>query len=136
VKFVARHPNTSIMFVAGAFACAVAPFNPVWLDTTILTGILGLISLSAGLSFGQAGILSLAQGTFAAIGAYATAICATRVGLSAWAGLPLAIALPAVPYGVLQVDALLANDAVPDDFSNFHCLLLPAPALAARRTLT
>lgn len=83
------------MLAVGAIACAVAPLNPVWLDTVILAGIFALIALSAGLSFGQAGILSMAQGAFAAIGAYATAICATRFGLPAWVGLALAIALPA-----------------------------------------
>lgn len=91
----ASRRNTWIMLAVGAIACAVAPLNPVWLDTVILTGVLALISLSAGLSFGQAGILSMAQGAFAAIGAYATAICATRLGLPAWTGLALAIALPA-----------------------------------------
>lgn len=96
MKFASRRRNTWIMFVLGVIACTVAPLNPVWLDTVILTGILALISLSAGLSFGQAGILSMAQGAFAAVGAYSTAVCATRFGLPAWAGLMLAIALPAM----------------------------------------
>jgi len=96
-----RRRNTWIMLAVAIVACAVAPLKPVWLDTVVLTGILALISLSAGLSFGQAGILSMAQGTFAAIGAYATAVCTTRLGLPAWAGLPLAIALPAVLAWVL-----------------------------------
>lgn len=90
-----RRRNTFIMLCVGVVACAVAPLNPVWLDTVILTGVFSLIALSAGLSFGQAGILSMAQGAFAAIGAYSTAVCATRFGLPAWAGLALAIALPA-----------------------------------------
>ncbi|MBU1440352.1 MAG: branched-chain amino acid ABC transporter permease [Gammaproteobacteria bacterium] len=96
---VPRRINTWIMLAVGVVACSVAPLNPVWLDTVILTGILALISLSAGLSSGQAGILSMAQGAFAAIGAYATAVCATRFGLPfglpAWVGLALAITLPA-----------------------------------------
>ena len=95
MRFLATRRNTWIMAIVGAIACAVAPLNPVWLDSVILTGILALISLSAGLAFGQAGILSMAQGAFAAIGAYATAVCATRFGLPAWAGLALAITLPA-----------------------------------------
>jgi branched-chain amino acid transport system permease protein len=104
VKFALRRRNTLIMLAVGAMACAVAPINAVWLDTVILTGILALISLSAGLSFGQAGVLSMAQGAFAAIGAYATAICATRFDLSAWAGLPFAIALPAVlAWGLARI---------------------------------
>ncbi|MEO7707983.1 MAG: branched-chain amino acid ABC transporter permease [Caldimonas sp.] len=95
MRFLASRRNTGIMAIVGVLACAVAPLNPVWLDSVILTGILALISLSAGLAFGQAGILSMAQGAFAAIGAYATAVCATRFGLPAWAGLALAITLPA-----------------------------------------
>lgn len=95
MKFSSHRRNSWIMLAVGAIACAVAPLNPVWLDTVILAGIFALIALSAGLSFGQAGILSMAQGAFAAIGAYATAICATRFGLPAWVGLALAIALPA-----------------------------------------
>lgn len=91
-----RHLNTWIMLAVGVCACVLAPFNPVWLDTIVLTGILALIALSAGLSFGQAGILSMAQGAFAAIGAYATAVLATRFGLSAWVGLLLAVSLPAL----------------------------------------
>jgi branched-chain amino acid transport system permease protein len=91
-----RRPNTMIMLVVSVLACVLAPLSPVWLDTIILTGILSLISLSAGLSFGQAGILSMAQGAFAAVGAYSTAVLATRFGLSAWFGLALAIALPSL----------------------------------------
>jgi branched-chain amino acid transport system permease protein len=96
-----RRPNTWIMLAVAVVACVVAPFEPAWLDTAVLTGIMALIALSAGLSFGQAGILSMAQGAFAAIGAYATAVCTTRLGLPAWAGLPLAILLPAALAWVL-----------------------------------
>lgn len=96
MTFPMGRPNTMIMLGVGVLACALAPLNPVWLDTLILTGVLALISLSAGLSFGQAGILSLAQGAFAAIGAYSTAVLATRFGLPAWVGLGLAITLPAL----------------------------------------
>lgn len=91
-----RRPNTVIMLVVGVLACAIAPLGATWLDTTILTGVLALISLSAGLSFGQAGILSMAQGAFAAIGAYSTAVLSTRFGLSPWVGLLLALLLPAL----------------------------------------
>jgi branched-chain amino acid transport system permease protein len=96
-----RRPNTVIMLLVGVLACTLAPLSPVWLDTVILTGILSLISLSAGLSFGQAGILSMAQGAFAAIGAYSTAVLATKFGLSAWVGLVLAVTLPALLAWVL-----------------------------------
>ncbi|MBL0918544.1 MAG: branched-chain amino acid ABC transporter permease [Hydrogenophaga sp.] len=96
MKPLPRRFNTWVMLGVGTVACLVAPLNPVWLDTIVLTGILSLISLSAGLSFGQAGILSMAQGAFAAIGAYSTAVLATRLGLPAWFGLLLAVSLPAL----------------------------------------
>jgi branched-chain amino acid transport system permease protein len=89
-------PNSLIIVVAAGLACAIAPMKPVWLDTSVLTGILSLISLSAGLSYGQAGILSMAQGSFAALGAYAAAISATRFGLPPYIGLAFALALPAL----------------------------------------
>lgn len=96
MRLQVSRPNTWIMVAVAILACSLAPLSPVWLDTVVLTGILALISLSAGLSFGQAGILSMAQGAFAAIGAYATAVLATKFGLSAWVGLALALALPAL----------------------------------------
>jgi len=91
-----RRPNTLVMLALAAVSCAVTASRPVWLDISVLTGILSLISLSAGLSYGQAGILSMAQGAFAAIGAYATAIATTKFGLSPYAGLAFALLLPAL----------------------------------------
>jgi branched-chain amino acid transport system permease protein len=91
-----RKPNTLVVLAFAAASCAVTASNPVWLDLSILTGILSLMSLSAGLSYGQAGILSMAQGAFAAIGAYASAIATTKFGLSPYAGLACALFLPAL----------------------------------------
>jgi branched-chain amino acid transport system permease protein len=88
-------PNTLVMLALAAVSCTVTASNPVWLDISVLTGILSLISLSAGLSYGQAGILSMAQGAFAAVGAYATAITTSKFGLSPFVGLGVALALPA-----------------------------------------
>ena len=108
-----RRPNTAIMLVVGVLACALAPLSPAWLDTVILMGIFSLISLSAGLSFGQAGILSMAQGSFAAIGAYSTAALASRFGLSAWVGLVLAISLPSlVAWGLARMVTRMPELAV------------------------
>jgi branched-chain amino acid transport system permease protein len=84
------------MLALAAVSCLVTASHPVWLDVSVLTGILSLIALSAGLSYGQAGILSMAQGAFAAIGAYATAVATTKFGLSPFAGLGFALVLPAM----------------------------------------
>lgn len=68
--------------------------NTVWLDTSVVIAIYSLLALSVGISYGQAGILSVAQAAFASIGAYATAIVTTRYDLPALLGLLLALALP------------------------------------------
>jgi branched-chain amino acid transport system permease protein len=96
MNFANRRRNTIVMVIVAVLACTLAPLSATWLDTVILTGVFALISLSCGLSFGQAGILSMAQGGFAAIAAYTTAILATRFGLSAWVSLAIAMVLPAV----------------------------------------
>jgi branched-chain amino acid transport system permease protein len=104
MNFTSRRRNTLIMVAVAALACTLAPLSATWLDTVILTGVFALISLSCGLSFGQAGILSMAQGGFAAIAAYTTAILATRFGLSAWVSLALAMLLPAVlAWGLARI---------------------------------
>ncbi len=70
--------------------------HAVWLDTSIVIAIYSLLALSVGISYGQAGILSVAQAAFASIGAYATAIVTVRYHLPAVAGLVLALLLPAL----------------------------------------
>src|SRR5690606_23272083 len=66
------------------------------LELSRVAGIHALLALSVGLSYGQAGILSLSQASFAAVGAYASAIVTTQYGWSPWLGLPLAIAVAAL----------------------------------------
>src|SRR6202007_1675768 len=46
-----RRPNALMMLVFAVVSCAVTASNPVWLDISIMTGVLSLILLSAGLSF-------------------------------------------------------------------------------------
>ncbi len=68
--------------------------SPFWLDNSVMVAIFSLLALSAGMAYGQAGILSIAPAAFASIGAYATAIATTRYGLSPLVGLALALLLP------------------------------------------
>lgn len=101
--------NTLVILVVSAIVCSVAPLRAVWLDMAVLTGILSLIALSAGLSYGQAGILSMAQGAFAAVGAYAAAVCSVRYGLPALAGLALALTVPAaIAWGLARLVTRMA----------------------------
>jgi branched-chain amino acid transport system permease protein len=70
--------------------------SPVGLDLSVLVAINSLLALSIGIAYGQAGILSIAQASFAALGAYATAIVTTRYQLSPYIGLPASIFVPCV----------------------------------------
>lgn len=59
-----------------------------------------LLALSANQVVGLSGLLSLAQAVFYGIGAYATAIAITKLGLSYWAALP-AVAIACVSAALL-----------------------------------
>jgi branched-chain amino acid transport system permease protein len=70
--------------VAG-FIILVTPLitrNAFWIDNSVLFAIFSLLALSVGMSYGQAGILSLATGAFAAVGAFGSAIVSTHYGIS------------------------------------------------------
>jgi len=67
-----------------------------WLDNSVIVAIFALMSLSAGMAYGQAGILTMATAAFASLGAFATAIMTVHYGLSPWLGLVAAIVLPAL----------------------------------------
>ncbi|MGK5114649.1 branched-chain amino acid ABC transporter permease [Geodermatophilus sp. CPCC 205506] len=71
------------------------------LDLVLVVCTTGLVAVSLGLVYGQAGILSVAQGAFAAVGAYATAIVTTQWELPLWLGLVAALVVPAVLAFVL-----------------------------------
>ncbi len=80
-----------------AIIAAITPFiynSPFWLDNSVMVAIFSLLSLSVGMAYGQAGILSMAPAAFGSIGAFATSIVTTRYGLSPLVGLVLALTLP------------------------------------------
>lgn len=66
------------------------------LYTTMFTiGLYALIALPLGLIYGQGGTISLAQGSFAAVGAYTSAILTTRYGIAPGLSFIPAMLLPA-----------------------------------------
>lgn len=65
-------------------------------DTAIVIAIYALIALSVGVTYGMTGLLSVAQASLAAVGAYATAILTTKFGWSPWLSAPVAIIFPAL----------------------------------------
>lgn len=80
--------------------------NVSYLDTGLTIATTALIAISAGLCYGEAGILSVAQAAFAALGAYATAILTTNYGWPTLAGLAAAILIPmalAYPLALLII---------------------------------
>jgi branched-chain amino acid transport system permease protein len=80
-----------LVLALGAFAQSSSD-----LDLLLIVCTTGLIAVSLGLVYGQAGVLSVAQGAFAAVGAYATAIVTKQWELPLWLGLAAALVIPAV----------------------------------------
>ncbi len=74
-----------------------------WLEVSRIAGIHAILAVSVGISYGQAGILSLCQAGFAALGAYGTAILTAQYGYSPWVGLIVALTLPALLAYVLAI---------------------------------
>lgn len=85
--------------IVAAIIAALSPFiagSPFWLDNSVIVAIFALMALSAGMAYGQAGILTMATAAFASVGAFATAIITVHYELSPWLGLVAAIVLPAL----------------------------------------
>jgi branched-chain amino acid transport system permease protein len=80
--------------VVATVVTVVVQADRTMLDTLVLMAIYALLALSVGIAYGQAGVLSLAQGSFALAGAYITGICAINYELSPWVGLVGAVVIP------------------------------------------
>ena len=89
-----RQRSTALLIAALLVGTLLSYGRPFWLDNSIMVGIFGLMALSVGLSYGQAGILSMATAGFASVGAFGSALLSTRYGLSPLVGLPLAVLGP------------------------------------------
>ncbi|MEP3437494.1 MAG: branched-chain amino acid ABC transporter permease [Hoeflea sp.] len=82
------------LIVVVAIITPIISSSPFWLDNSVLVAIFALLSLSVGMAYGQAGILSIAPAAFGSLGAYATAILTARYGVSPLIGLVAALLLP------------------------------------------
>lgn len=89
-----RQRATLVLLLIALALLAFSLGRPFWLDNSVMIGIFSLLALSVGLSYGQAGILSMATAAFASIGAFGTAILGTRYGISPWFGLGFAVLAP------------------------------------------
>lgn len=82
--------NWLILLGAAAFICAfpwvAAQFKAIshYVDVMIFAGIFSLVCLGLSLLMGYAGQISLAQAAFFGIGAYASGILTTKLGMNPW----------------------------------------------------
>ena len=77
--------------------------NAYWLSLATQAVIFSIIFLSITVFTGMAGEISLAQGSFAAIGAFACGQLATRWGVSVFIGVAVGIAIAAAVGGTLAL---------------------------------
>ncbi len=104
MRGLTSRPNTMIVLGLAIASVALAARDPVWTDTWVIVGVYVLIALSTGISYGQAGILSMSQGAFAAVGGYTAAVSTLRFKLPPGVDLLIAAALPALlAYGLARV---------------------------------
>ena len=97
----------------GAAALAVYPLifsSPYSLQVLATAGVYALLVIGYQFIFGQAGALSLAQGTFFGLGAYVTGILGSQLGWSFLQTFPLSLLTPAllaivVAAPVLKLDS-------------------------------
>ncbi|WP_454719938.1 MULTISPECIES: branched-chain amino acid ABC transporter permease [Cupriavidus] len=90
---LAQGPTLLLLAIVAAVSAAIHG-RPFWIDNSVMIAIFSLMALSVGLSYGQAGILSMATAGFAAVGAFGSAILCTRYGLTPLAGLGFAVVAP------------------------------------------
>jgi len=95
---VARKWGRTVGALVAVFIVAtlVGPLRPSVYTTSTTIGIFALLAMPLGLLYGQGGTVSLAQGAFAAIGAYTSAILTTRYGVSPMLSLIPAVVVPAL----------------------------------------
>lgn len=106
---VARGPRRavlSVLLVAIAAALPVVVSDPGWQTVMLLVLINACGALGLTLLFGLAGQISLAQASFAGIGAYAPAIVAVHLGLNPWWGLPVGIIVALITAVIIGVPVL------------------------------
>ena len=103
---------TRATHILGAAVCtgAIVWFafigNAYWLSLATQAVIFSVIFLSITVFTGMAGEISLAQGSFAAIGAFTCGQLATRWGVSVFVGMALGIAIAAAVGALLAIPAL------------------------------
>ena len=91
---------------AAAFALPLVLRANYALYLAVVIGINTIIALGLNLLMGYAGQVSLGQAAFVGVGAYASAILTTKVGLSPWLAIAAGIALSALTGAAVGVPLL------------------------------
>ena len=89
---------------------ALAAGSPFLINLAIFIGIYYIVCIGLSLIFGLAGQLSLAQAAFYGIGAYASALVATKLGLPVLLGFVCAVTLTGIVGWVLAAPILRLRD--------------------------
>lgn len=110
---IGRYRSAIVLVVVVAIWLAFAAGQPVAMNLAILIGIYGLMATSLGMVYGQAGMMSLSQASFAALGAYSTAILTTKWGIHPLVALVAAVLVPAaVAYPFARLIVRLSSLAL------------------------
>ena len=96
----------TLLILAGLSLYAGTLASPYGLRVLTLAGSQAVLVLGYQIIFGHAGALSLAQGAFFGLGAYATAILATRYGWDFSATFPVSISVPLVLAALVAIPVL------------------------------
>ncbi|GIK96816.1 MAG: branched-chain amino acid ABC transporter [Alphaproteobacteria bacterium] len=104
---IGRGGRLPLLLAGAAFAVAMlATADPYAIRLLTVAGVYALLGIGYHFAFGQAGLLSLAQGAFFGLGAYATGVLASRWGLDAFVTLPVSILLPVLVAAVVALPVL------------------------------
>jgi branched-chain amino acid transport system permease protein len=104
---LARGINAPLLL--GAILLAAEPIvfdTPYSLRLMSVAGIYALLVIGYQFIFGHAGALSLAQGTFFGLGAYATGVAGSQLGWDFAATFPLSLAIPVLLAAVIAAPVL------------------------------
>jgi len=103
MDWFARGIRLPLLFAAGALVAFMLPLqDPYTIRLLTLVGIYALLGIGFQFALGLAGILSLAQGAFFGLGAYATAL----IGVQGWG---TALTLPASAVAALTLALVVAG---------------------------
>ncbi len=81
-----------------------------YLTIIIYMGINSILALSLNIIVGYAGQISLGHAAFYGIGAYTSALIATKLGVSFWVAMPLAILVTALVGAILGLPSLRVSE--------------------------